>query len=189
LTSLLGQKMPYIMMTAAPTRGVREEKYLMNPTVQVPIPTADAVEKKPNLTLALIGGLLGMLLGAALWTGTAYMSTQEVSWIAIGVGLVVGFGVRLFGRGPSLTFGLIAGGLSLAGCLLGELAHYSIVLARGYHMGFFEVLGKYISNPSLPLAFLKNGIQARDLLFYAVAMGIGFQVAYYRRRRSAPPSA
>lgn len=44
------------------------------------------------------GGLAGGLIGAALWACFSYFTNYEIGWIAWGVGVLVGIGVRLGGQ-------------------------------------------------------------------------------------------
>jgi hypothetical protein len=61
-----------------------------------------------------IAGLLGGLLGAAVWAGIAYAIHAEIGWIAWGIGFVVGFCVRVSageneeGFAPGLTAAVLA---------------------------------------------------------------------------------
>lgn len=79
---------------------------------------------------AIVGGALGGLVGAAIWAAVTYYSGWEISWIAWGIGGLVGLGVHLGGRrrggiAPAGTAALLA----CAAVLLGKLAMVRIDLA------------------------------------------------------------
>lgn len=78
---------------------------------------------------ALIGAAVGGAIGAGVWAAVVYNFEVEISWIAIGVGLLCGLGAALAAKGDtdSLTGGIaalvavasIAGGKYLA-------VHYTV---------------------------------------------------------------
>lgn len=85
------------------------------------------VEGGKHMIKCLLGGLVGGLVGAAVWGAVAYFTGYEIGWIAWGIGVVVGFGVRLCSGGESgaglgalaaiLALASIAGGKYVAGYL------------------------------------------------------------------------
>lgn len=44
-----------------------------------------------------VGGAIGGLIGAAVWAGIGYFTGLEIGWIAWGIGMLVGIGVRVVG--------------------------------------------------------------------------------------------
>jgi len=67
----------------------------------------------PSFIRWLVGGAAGGAIGAAVWTAITYYTDYQIGWIAWGVGIATGFGVRAAagedeGNGPGLTAALIA---------------------------------------------------------------------------------
>ncbi len=62
------------------------------------------------MLIPLLGGVLGGALGAAVWAAIAHFLHVEIGWIAWGVGLLVGVGVKLAASDRQLTpaFGVAA---------------------------------------------------------------------------------
>jgi hypothetical protein len=52
-----------------------------------------------GLALALVGGLIGAILGGVAWGYLVKSTEMELGIAAIGVGILAGFGVALFARG------------------------------------------------------------------------------------------
>lgn len=74
-----------------------------------------------NLMKCLIGGLIGGILGTAVWAAIAYFANAEVGWIAWGIGFVVGFGVRFMAdEDQGLLPGIIAVGIAIVSVLAGK---------------------------------------------------------------------
>ncbi|MEJ2510629.1 MAG: hypothetical protein P8Y72_03430 [Anaerolineales bacterium] len=59
-----------------------------------------------NLGLGIIGGAIGGLLGAVVWAAVTYLTEYQIGWLALGVGYLVGIGVRLLGKGIDKVFGI-----------------------------------------------------------------------------------
>jgi hypothetical protein len=57
-----------------------------------------------NLAKMAVGGAIAGLLGAAIWTAIGYFTGLEIGWIAWGIGVLVGIGVRVVGSQEVATF-------------------------------------------------------------------------------------
>ena len=81
-----------------------------------------------------------MLVSAALWAIISVALNFQIGYMAIGVGLLVGFTVRYFGIGLELKFGIIGGVFAFLGCLLGNFFSYVGISAGQLQQSFFSVL-------------------------------------------------
>lgn len=70
----------------------------------------------------IIGGLFGGVIGAAIWAGIVYATQYEIGWIAIGVGFLVGAGVRAGASEDSdgTVPGLLSVGISVGSIVLAK---------------------------------------------------------------------
>ncbi len=57
-----------------------------------------------NLLKMAIGGAVAGLIGAAIWAAIGYFSGLEIGWIAWGIGMLVGIGVRVVGSQEVAAF-------------------------------------------------------------------------------------
>jgi hypothetical protein len=131
-------------------------------------------QPKPNLALGCMGGLLAAGLGAALWTIISLITHYQIGWMAVGVGFLVGFLVRVFGRGNSPTFGVIGAALALSGCLLGNYLMIGILSAR--ELGIPTI--KLLADVGVMIALLKVFFHPMDILFYLIALYEGFRFSF-----------
>jgi uncharacterized membrane protein YeaQ/YmgE (transglycosylase-associated protein family) len=154
----------------------REEHTVNNPSVPTPPPAV----RKPNLILGLIGGTIAMIVCAVIWASLLYPFQTYVNWIAVILGLAVGFGARWLAKGGSRRLGLIAAILSLIGCILSHFIAYS-----SYYMRIYDWT---ISEPFARLDFLAAAFRGNfvplDLLFYAVGICLAFLIAYRQPKRA-----
>jgi hypothetical protein len=134
------------------------------------------LEFEQNLPLGLLGGLVGMIIAAGLWAAITVITEYQIGYMAIGVGFLVGLGVRYLGKGLNQSFGLCGAGLSLAGCLLGNLLVVLILVSRDLGMPFMELVE--LLNVSIVIDIYKETFEVIDLLFYGLAIYTGYRVSF-----------
>jgi len=140
-------------------------------------PAVEELNYESNPALGLIGGIAAMLISAALWGFLTFILEIQISWMAIGVGFLVGFAVNKLGKGNTMIYGIIGAGLSLLGCMLGNLFFYSGVLAREYDVPFFNVLINLSLQPDMIIEIFIAAFEIMDMLFYLIAIYVGFVTA------------
>lgn len=140
-------------------------------------PAIEEIDYDANYVLGLIGGGVAMLISAVIWGAITYFTQYQIGYMAIGVGFLVGFAFRYFGKGHSLLFGLSSAGLALVGCLLGNLFFYAGVIAREQGGSLIDVLLFLVTNPFSVIELFTLAFDFRDLLFYGIAAYVGFRSA------------
>lgn len=80
------------------------------------------------LLRAAIGGLIGGLIGTAVWAGIGYASHRELGLLAWAVGGVTGIGVRYFAREhDGASYGFLAVTIALLSIVLGKYMVVSLI--------------------------------------------------------------
>lgn len=130
-----------------------------------------------NLINGWIGGGIAMILSAVLWGLITYYTDFHNKLMAIGVGFLVGLGVRLLGKGETMVFGLSGAGLSLLGCALGNFLYYTSLIAREEGTPFLDTFFMLINNPITAIELFIGSFKIRELLLYGVAAYVGYTVA------------
>ncbi|MES2996104.1 MAG: hypothetical protein V4733_04765 [Verrucomicrobiota bacterium] len=130
---------------------------------------------KNNIPFALVGGLVAMLVGAAIWAVITVVTNYQIGFMAVGVGFLVGFAVRFAGKGETMIFAVIGAVFALLGCLAGNLFSALGFLSKEYEIPFFELLGKFDFSKAPEL--FKETFSGMDLLFYAIAVYEGFKLS------------
>ncbi|HSL30830.1 MAG TPA: hypothetical protein VK900_16635 [Anaerolineales bacterium] len=144
------------------------------PTTQ---PAIEQLDEQPSLLMGLVGGTVAMLVGAIAWGAITYFTEYQIGWMAIGVGFLVGLGIKFFGRGKTVMFGIAGAVLALIGCVLGNLIFYSGVIAREEGAAFLEVFFFFFLSPVASLELFTVAFDFMDILFYALAAYAGFSTA------------
>jgi antitoxin component YwqK of YwqJK toxin-antitoxin module len=129
-----------------------------------------------DINFAIAGGALVSIVCAILWAFITLKTKYQIGYMALGVGLFVGLGVRYFGAGIDKKFGYAGMILSLIGCLLGNFLSQVGFTADIYNQGFFETL-TYFTLSDIPI-ILKESFQPVDLIFYGLAAYEGYKFSF-----------
>ena len=98
--------------------------------------------------------------------------------MAVGVGILVGFAVRTFGKGLDLRFGIAGAALALAGCLMGNIFASCIAISNEYQVPLFQVIGSL--QWSIIADIYIHTFNPIDILFYGIALYEGYRFSFLR---------
>ena len=120
-----------------------------------------------NFFLGLMAGIIAAIVGAGIWMGLTVATGMHVGYVAIGVGALVGFAIRLVGNGRSMIFGITGAVLTFVSCLTGEVAAV-IQRSTSPESDFFAVL------KAVDLTQLVSNIFAHTdpIMYFIYAIGI-----------------
>jgi hypothetical protein len=132
-----------------------------------------------NMSLALIGGVVAALIGAALWAVITLTTGYRIGFMAIGVGFLVGLTVGHLGKGTTAAYGILGAALSLAGCVVGNVLAFTGLIAQSEGLPYFATLSQL---DVMAISTLLTGtFSPIDLLFYAIAVYEGFKLSFSTR--------
>ena len=134
------------------------------------------MESKQNLPMAVIAGFISSIIGAAIWAAVTVATEYQIGWMAIGVGLLVGFSVRFLGKGINTIFGYIGASFALFGCLLGNFLSVLGFISIQEGINYFEVFGM-IDYSKVPEIMIST-FHPMDLLFYGLAVYEGYKFSF-----------
>ena len=129
-----------------------------------------------NLPLALIGGAVAAAVSAAIWAGVTASTGYQIGFMAIGVGFVVGYAVRILGKGMTSPFGIVGAVFSLLGCAVGNLLAVTQIIAAEDGGSLLDALPQL--TPELAQELMVAFFSPMDLLFYALALYYGYTLAF-----------
>lgn len=138
----------------------------------------EELRSQQNFPFAVIGGVLAAVFGAILWAAITVATEYQIGYMAIAVGLIVGFTVRFFGAGVDMKFGILGAILSLFGCLLGNLFSQIGFIANAYSYAYLEVFS-YLDFSSI-IDVMVESFSPMDILFYGIAIYEGYRFSFYQ---------
>ena len=136
------------------------------------------IRQNQSLLMAVIGGLIASVVAALLWALITYITNFQIGFMAIGVGILVGYAVKLFGKGVTTPFGIVGAAFALFGCILGNLLAAVIAGSMEEGSSFSYVLSILLSSPAVVLEVYKATFSPIDLLFYGIAIYEGFKLSF-----------
>lgn len=91
--------------------------------------SSEARDVARAITMWILGGSIGGVLGMLAWGGIIYAADREIGWVAWGIGALVGFGVGVTAgdNGGELS-GIIAVVISLLSIFAGKVFGYWLLL-------------------------------------------------------------
>jgi hypothetical protein len=136
------------------------------------------LQSEQNLVLAVIAGGAAALLGAAVWAVVTILTGYQIGFMAVGVGYLVGFAVKIFGKGLDRSFGIVGAAWSLLGCAAGNLFAVVGMISSEQNLPFFELLKKHYGEIIANL--MRATFNPMDLVFYAIAVYEGYRFSFRR---------
>ncbi len=135
----------------------------------------DRLRADQNLVAGVLAGGLGAVVGAGLWAAVTVFTGYQIGWMAVGIGFLVGYLVRLAGKGIDKSFGVAGALLSLLGCALGNLLTVCGMLARQEGVPFLEVMSNLDAGAVGQL--MVHTFSPMDLVFYGIAGYEGYKLS------------
>jgi len=134
------------------------------------------LKENQNLSFGVIGGAIAAVIGATIWAMITAATNFQIGWMAVGVGFLVGFTVRICGKGIDRIFGIMGSVLSLLGCLAGNLFTVCIVVSRHQGIPLLDLLSRL--NPEITVRIMTATFSPMDLLFYGIAVYEGYKFSF-----------
>jgi hypothetical protein len=134
------------------------------------------LRSEQNLVFAVLAGGVAALFGACVWAAVTFATSFQIGWMAVGVGFLVGYAVRTFGKGIDKSFAIVGSAWSLAGCAVGNLLSVVGVISTRQNIPFFDILEKL--NPEIVANLMQATFSPMDLLFYGIAVYEGYRFSF-----------
>jgi hypothetical protein len=129
-----------------------------------------------RLLLGGFAGLAAAIFGAIIWAVVTVTTKYQIGFMAVGVGALVGFALRI-GNGGKL-FGILGAFLALFGCILGNYFSLIAFAAAEEHVSFFTMLNH--AEPAKVISAMWEDFISMSILFYAIAAYEGYKFSAIR---------
>jgi hypothetical protein len=166
---------PFSRPPAAPktfTRPIAPNPIAEPRQITAPKP-AGPVEVTENLPMGFMAGLVAAAVGAGLWALVTLVTGFQIGWMAVGVGFLVGWAIRLAGKGTHRAFGIMGALLALGGCVVGNLLTIVVFAARHFEIPLLAVFSRL--TPEVVYNLMEATFSPIDLLFYGLAIYQGYR--------------
>ena len=143
---------------------------------------------QPNLAAGVVAGLLAGVLGAVLWGGFTALTHFRIGYLALGIGVLVGYAIVQVGQVRTVAVGVTAAVITLVACAAGDTGSIYFQAAHESHLSVGTLLS--VSNP---FTVFREDIShnAFGLVFFAIAAWAAFRYVttgrgLLRTRRQTP---
>ncbi len=138
--------------------------------------TLESLRSEQSLAMGIFAGFIAAIAGAAAWGVVTAYTQYQIGWMAVGVGIVVGFAVRFVGKGIDTSFGVVSALLALFGCVLGNLWTMTYFIAEREGVPFLSAVSRL--NPDIAVTIMVSTFNAMDLVFYGLALYFGYKYGF-----------
>jgi hypothetical protein len=92
---------------------------------------------------AFLYGFLAVTFCVAVWLALIGLSFVEANFLAITIGIITGFAIRLGGKSTCKLFGTIAIVLTLCGSMAGLVGSRFIIMPHNLHISLSDLIDKF----------------------------------------------
>ena len=136
----------------------------------------EKLKSNQNLPLGFFIGLIASIVGAILWAAITVATEYQIGYMAIAIGLLVGYVIRYSGKGIDNIFGISGAVLSAFACLLGNFLSIIGFAANEEKLGYLETL-RLIDYSIIP-EIMVSTFNPIDVLFYGIAIYEGYKFSF-----------
>lgn len=134
---------------------------------------SEELKAQQNFPVAILGGILASIVCIFIWTMITVATKYQITYMAIGVGVAVGFTIQKFGKGLTPVYGILGAILALIACFCGNIISYTCLEAELYEgYSYLNAISDINFNRVLNLSV--STFQLMDLLFYGLAIYTGY---------------
>jgi hypothetical protein len=143
---------------------------------------------QPNLAAGVAAGLLAGVVGAILWGGFTALTHFRIGYLALGIGVLVGYAIVQVGQVRTVAVGVTAAVITLVACAAGDTGSIYFQASHDSHISVSTLLS--ISNP---FTVFREDMQhnAFGLVFFAIGAWAAFRYVTTGRglmRSRRPPT-
>ena len=130
-----------------------------------------------NFPVAVVSGSIAAVLAGGIYAVITSMAGYSVSFMAIGVGVLVGFTIQFLGRGVETKYAILASVLAVLGCVLGNVFAVMLIVARATG-GSLADLASQISLETI-VEYAIASFQLIDIVYWLLAI---WAASYFAKR-------
>ncbi len=112
------------------------------------------------------------------WMTLTSLLDKVLPWFTVVLGILLGYAIRVAGRGLDWRFPALAAAMTLVGALIGNIVVAASVTADEFGIGTLQVL-QSVTSMTWPV-FIDERLNIADAFFAVVAAGFA---AFYANRR------
>jgi len=137
------------------------------------------LRSQQNFAVAVPAAIAAAIVGAILWAAVVYFSGYALGLMAIAVGALVGYAVRVTGKGVDQKFGILGAVCAALGWALGTALADVAMLAKLENLPFSDAAAQL--GPNGIVSLFMAAADPMDILFLGIAVYEGYRFAFRYR--------
>ena len=135
-----------------------------------------------NFLRGITGGIIGGAISVILWVAITVATKYQIGYMAIAVGFIVGYAIRICGKGVDKIFGISGAVIAFLACFIGNFMSVVVIAVNEINalpllnVGYFDIF-KYITISEF-IEIVKETFSPIDLLFYGLAIAGGYKFSF-----------
>ncbi len=131
-----------------------------------------------SLRNAIMAGLIVIVIFSIFWISLTTLFSQRFPWFTVVLGFMLGYAIRLTGKGVDWRFPTLAAALAIVGSLCANIIVAASVTADGFDTSTIQILSS-VTSMTWPV-FFDEVLTIADAFFAVVAAGFA---AFYASRK------
>ncbi|MDR2916216.1 MAG: hypothetical protein LBV74_15560 [Tannerella sp.] len=136
----------------------------------------EQLRSEQSLPYGIFFGITAAVISSLLWATITVLTGYQIGYMALAVGFIVGYGVRVGGKGIDPIFGIIGAVLALLGCLAGNLFSKIAYIVNYTDIEYYEIFANM--KLSMMIDIIAETSEPIDLLFYGIAIYEGYRFSF-----------
>ena len=132
--------------------------------------------KEQSMPAAILWGVLACIVGAAIWCVISVATGYQIGYMAIGMGFLVGYAIRVKGKGVTPVFGVLGAILALLGCVLGDVFSLIGMIAKAEGISYMETIS--LIDFSELMSLWAGELMSLTAVFYGIALYEGYKLSF-----------
>lgn len=127
---------------------------------------------------AITASLIAIILFSVFWAALTSLLNQRFPWFTVVLGFLIGYGIRITGRGLDWRFPALAAATTVVGAVIANIVVAASVTAEGFGTSTLHIL-QSVTSMTWPV-FFDEVLTIADAFFAVVAAGFA---AFYANRK------
>lgn len=150
--------------------------------VQVTAADGARLVNAQSLRQAIVASIIVTILFSVFWTTLTALFDQRFPWFTVVFGYLLGYAIRVSGRGLDWRFPLLAAFMAITGSAVANIIVAASVTADGFDVGTLQVL-RSVTSMTWPV-FFEEKVTIADTFFAVIAAQFAAFLANRKLTRS-----
>lgn len=133
-----------------------------------------------NLPVGVAAGVFTGIAGAIPWALISFLVDRSINWMAVLLGVLIGWSIRETGRGVEKKFGIFGAFITFICILFANILAAAMFIAKTEAISLLKVISGMVEHPGMVVDTIKIMFSPFDIVYFLLALGAGYYFAFRR---------